>query len=300
MKLEQMHYIIEVAKTKSLTMAANNLNVTQSAVSQSIASLESEFGLPIFIRSRTGVVPTKEGLSIIQTALEVVTKLQDMKERVLRLSQTMQAELQVASIPGVMSSLVKTVSSFKNDYPDVSFRIIEANSDLIMQEIRQNKVDLGLVGMRGSTTNEAGITFEPIWEGKIVVGVWQNSPLAAKKKITPAEMRKLSFALYDETYIHDFLHDFSEDHGKLSILFRSNNPNAIATALKENLAATFGYDFSFFDSPYALNGSLVMLEIDEVEQIPIQLGWVRSDTDKNVQISNLFIQRFLQHFQNKP
>ncbi|OCT14452.1 hypothetical protein A8709_26975 [Paenibacillus pectinilyticus] len=299
MKLDQLQYIIEVAKTKSLTMAANNLNVTQSAVSQSIASLESELGLPIFIRSRSGVEPTKEGVSIIQTALEVVTKLQEMKERVLRLSQIMQAELRVASIPGVMSSLVKTVSNFKNEYPDVSFRITEENSDNTLNAIRQNKVDLGLVGMRGDTAKGTGMLFEPIWEGRIVIGVWNNSPLAAKKKITPFELQKYSLALYDESYVHDFLHEFEANYGPLPILFTSNNPNAIATALKESLAATIGYDFSFFDSPYALNGSLVMLEIEDVEQVPIHLGWVRSDTSKSSQISNLFIQRFKQHFQVK-
>ncbi|MBH5319578.1 LysR family transcriptional regulator [Paenibacillus sp. GSMTC-2017] len=298
MNLEQFHYIIEVAKTHSLSKAASNLFVTQSAVSQSIANLESELGVRIFTRTRLGAVPTKEGMDIIQKAIEVVNKLQEIKDGAMRLSEVMHAELRVASIPGAMSALVKTVASFKNDYPNVSFRIIEGMSDEILDEIKHNKVDIGLIGIRDDTSIVGtGMLFEPIWESNIVIGVWKNSPLAIRNKVTPEDMRHQSFALYDEPFIHEFERGFSEAHGQLPIFFTSNNPNAIATAMKENLAATLGYDFSFFDSPHTLNGDIVTREIDGVRQLPIHLGWVRSERNKSAQISNLFIQRFLNHFQ---
>lgn len=297
MNLDQLYYIIEVAKTKSLSTAANNLHITQSAVSQSIANLESELGLQLFVRSRAGAVPTKEGLDIIRKATDVVAMLQDMKDGALQLSEMMHAELRVAAIPGVMNTLVRTVSSFKRDYPNVTFQIIERGSREVLDEIKHNQVDIGLVGIgQDSTTLGAGMIFEPIWEGKLVVAVDRNSPLASKKKVTPEEMQKHSFAFYDEAYIHDFVHHFTEVHGPLTLFFTSNNPYAITTALKEDLAITIGYDFSLINSPNTLKGDFVILEIDGVKQEPIQLGWVRADTNKGSQLSKMFIKRFLHYF----
>ncbi|WP_164545425.1 LysR family transcriptional regulator [Paenibacillus albus] len=293
MNLDQLYYIIEVAKTKSLSLAASNMHVTQSAISQSIAGLEAELGIPIFIRSRSGTTPTKEGTDIIQKALEVVSKLQEMKDGASRVSEMMHAELKIAAIPGVMASLVKTVSSFKQDYPNVAFRIVEEKSDRILDEIRHNKVDIGLIGVRGNEVPiGTGLVFEPIWQGRMVVGVWNNSPLAGRKRITPEEMKKLPYVLYDEPHVHDFVEEFTGVHGPLSIMFTSNNPYALVTVLRENLAGTIGYDFSFIDRSVSLNSGLTKLEIDGVEQPPIQLGWARAETNKGTQVSKMFIQRF--------
>ena len=57
MNLEQLEYIVETAKTGSLTKATQNCNVTLSAVSQAVSSLEAEFGFSLFTRSRLGAVP---------------------------------------------------------------------------------------------------------------------------------------------------------------------------------------------------------------------------------------------------
>jgi len=80
MNLEQLEYIVDVAKTKSLTKTAQNAHVTLSAVSQSISLLESELGVVLFNRSRgVGAVPTPEGQSIIGRAAEILTKLEALR-----------------------------------------------------------------------------------------------------------------------------------------------------------------------------------------------------------------------------
>ena len=59
MNFEQLEYIKEVIETKSMSIAAENLHVTQSAISQSISLLEKEFGVQLFKRSRNGTIPTE-------------------------------------------------------------------------------------------------------------------------------------------------------------------------------------------------------------------------------------------------
>ncbi|MFD0589296.1 LysR family transcriptional regulator [Paenibacillus sp. GCM10027627] len=296
MNLEQLHYIVEVAKTKSLSAASNNLHVSQSALSQSIANLEAELGIRIFQRSRLGSRPTPEGMPIIAKALEVIGKLQEMKEEARQLSPYHEAELRVASFPAAMKTLLQTVSSIRKDYPNVTIRIIESGSKETLEAIRHNKVDIGLIGTKQNEDNlGTGIAFDPIWEGKIICADWEEAVTTNAGGISPEEMRQKTFVLYDEEYIHEFILKYTKMHGPLNILFTSNNPIAISTAVKERLGVTIGYDFSFLER---LNGNTVLREIEQMEQEqPILLGWARSETNKETHISKTFIQRFARQFQ---
>jgi DNA-binding transcriptional LysR family regulator len=296
MNIEQLHYIVEVAKTKSLLSAANNLHVSQSALSQSISGLEAELGIKLFDRSRLGTIPTAEGRSVIKKALEAVRALQDIKDEAKYQSGISIDKMCIGVIPGIMSPSVRTVSSLKKDYPSVHFRIIEKGPEEILTQIRQNKLDFGLISTGNDLDNNemAGLHFEPIWRGKFVVSVWKNSPLALKTSVTLQELVKYPFALFDVEYMHQFINDLDETIGPLNILFSSNNTVSIAYALKEESAITIGYDFIFIDNPLILSGDIVTIEIANLEQKPVVLGWVRSENNKTSLISKQFINRFQQ------
>lgn len=298
MNIEQMQYIVEVARTKSLTTASNNLFVTQSALSQSISNLEMELGVKLFTRSRQGTIPTSEGKKIIKKALEIVIKLQEIREEAQDYSDTLNSELRVMSIPVGLASLVKTITTFKSDQPRTNFRITQNSSKEILHDVRENRVDLGLIATKTDLLIEdRELSFRPFWEGKIVIGVGKNSPLASQKRINAQELVKYPFVLYDEDYVHEFINQFTDRVGPLQTMFTSNNTVAILYALEAGLAITCGYDFSFFNSPKSLKGEIVMLEIDNFEQSPIVLGWVRSKNTEKSLIANLFINRYIQELQ---
>ncbi|KZS43277.1 hypothetical protein AWU65_01260 [Paenibacillus glucanolyticus] len=295
MNLDQLHYVVEVAKTKSLLAAANQLHVTQSAISQSISSLEAELGVKLFNRSRTGTVPTPEGLIMIKKILQIEQILQEIKDEAKHQSEISGGTLRIAAIPGAMSTLVRTVSSLKKDYPSVHFRMYENNSEEIVAQIRQNQIDIGLVLATPDSEKKEleGLRFEPLWKGKIAVGVWRNSPLTSMKSVTPDELIKFPFVLYDEGYIHEFIRHFSKTFGPVNTLFTSNNATAIVNALQEELAVTVAFDFSFFANPLVVSGDLIMIEIDRFEQQSATLGWIRSENNKNSLVSKHFINRFV-------
>ncbi|MFX3635842.1 MAG: LysR family transcriptional regulator [Candidatus Pristimantibacillus sp.] len=125
MHLEQLEFIVEVAKTGSLTSAAHNSHVTLSAVSQSISNLEAELGITLFNRSRSGTIPTVEGQAVIKKAFEVLTKLEELKHAAQLYSDIQSGELLIASIPGPLSLLLNTIISFKRDYPQIQMEIAE-------------------------------------------------------------------------------------------------------------------------------------------------------------------------------
>lgn len=68
MTIQQLTYLLEVYKVGSFSVAAQNLYITQSAISNAVISLEKEIGSPIFIRSKKGLVPTAWGMHVINHA----------------------------------------------------------------------------------------------------------------------------------------------------------------------------------------------------------------------------------------
>ncbi len=71
MTFQQLQYILEVGKTRSVSTAARNLIVSSSSVSISVSSLEKELGYPLFLRTQKGLVPTDQGKLVLDYAEQI-------------------------------------------------------------------------------------------------------------------------------------------------------------------------------------------------------------------------------------
>lgn len=71
MTFQQLHYLLEVGKTGSISVAAQKLFVSSSSVSISLSSLEKELGYPLFIRTQKGLVPTDQGKQVLDYAEQI-------------------------------------------------------------------------------------------------------------------------------------------------------------------------------------------------------------------------------------
>jgi DNA-binding transcriptional LysR family regulator len=152
MNLEQMEYIKEVARTQSISLAAQNLHVSQAAISQSISLLEKELGIILFKRSRLGTTPTDEGRKIIKTAMEIVSKVDEIRDEAKSTTVSYTGELKIAAIPSLfMTLLPRTLSMFKNEFPQVKVLITEMGGKEIIEEVNKYKIDLGLIVLNEET-----------------------------------------------------------------------------------------------------------------------------------------------------
>ncbi|PGY12971.1 LysR family transcriptional regulator [Bacillus sp. AFS031507] len=297
MNIEQLEYIVEVAKCNSLTKAAELHNITQSGISLSITALEKELGLKIFERSRRGVFPTEEGKKIINKTLEALNKIQEIKDEAYFQTNLMKGGIKIEGIPGFMPSIIRTKTFLKGKYPNLNIEITEKGSFEIIEDFRQNKIDAGFIAVRkDALQGDIGIAFEPLFEGKLVVCINKNSPLAKGGKIHPLELKKQTFILYNDDYVTGFMKDFTEKFGDVHVLFKTNNAISIEEALTEGLALTIGHDYSFLNYPPVLSGDLVILEVDPYPQEPIYFGWVKTESDKLSLISKQVIHLFNQEY----
>ncbi|NWQ43486.1 LysR family transcriptional regulator [Bacillus sp. EB106-08-02-XG196] len=291
MNIEQLLYIVEVAKYNSLSIAAQNLHVTQSTISQSITNFEKELGIKILKRSRGhGAVPTDEGRIILKLAYEVQKKLEEIKETANLMNSTEVGELKISSLPGLMTFLVKAISAFRHDFPHVNLEVTEKSGNAVIEDVRQHKIDFGLITYSSDlSVNMEGIAFEAFIEGKQKVYVSKHSPLAFLGTVTPNDILDQTLVTYKGELMQYFVQDFFKRYKPLKILFTSNNMAGVLQAINENLAITFAPDFVMKNYPSVINGDIIPVDLVNHSTVNISLGLVRSENKHLSTFGNKYI-----------
>ena len=291
MNIEQLLYIVEVAKYNSLSIAAQNLHVTQSTISQSITNFEKELGIKILKRSRGhGAVPTDEGRIILKLAYEVQKKLEEIRETANLMNSTEVGDLKISSLPGLMTFLVKAISAFRHDYPHVILEVTEKSGSAVIEDVRQHKTDFGLITYSSDlSVNMEGIAFEALIEGKQKVYVSKHSPLAFLGTITPHDILDQTLVTYNGEFMQYFVQDFFNKYKPLKILFTSNNMDGVLQAVSENLAITFAPDFVMKNYPSVINGDIIPVDMVNHSTVNISLGLVRSENKHLSNFANKYI-----------
>ncbi len=293
MNIDQLEYILEVAKVKSISAASNNLHITLPAISQSITHLETELGVKLFTRSRHGTFPTAEGIILIEKASEIIEKVRELREEAQSFSNTVSGELRIATIPGPMSLLVKTIAAFKRDYPNVQVVIEETNSLDMLNSMHQDKIDLGLIILyEDLETSVKDFVFTKVVDTSMLCCVSKSSSLALRDFVTPEEMRRYPLVLYKEDYIGWYVDRLAGNVGPMNILFTTNNTAAIRQALREEMAITIGVDFTFLNRDNDPNlADFKVLELRHPSNSPVPLGWVRAKNKSHSRILTSFTNR---------
>lgn len=296
MHIERLEYIVEVAKTGSLSLAAQNLHITPSAISQAITSIEKDLGVKIFIRARQGTRLTFEGKQIVKIANEMLIKYAEIKRIATLYRNELSGQLKISTIAGLMPILLTNVSSFKKNNPEVEIILSEKGSKEIISDIHNGKCDVGLVHLHDGLVNSAKtLDFEELLKGKIQVNVRKDSHLAFIDSIEPNQLLEESFVLYNDDSIIGFANDFADKHGPMNILFITDNTEVIRSAVSEGIAITLGMDFTLLNSPSILSGLTINLDISNHDQAPLSFGWVKSEKKQ----SSVIINKFLTHFKEE-
>ncbi|MCA0173673.1 LysR family transcriptional regulator [Bacillus sp. RAR_GA_16] len=296
MNIEQMEYIVTVANAGSLSKAAEELHISLSAISQSISKLENEIGLKLFVRNRAGAALTSQGEYIVGKAREVLVKVEELRDEVNCQLDMLSGELKIATIPGPIHLLVDVVSRFKKAYPDVKLDIYENGPVKIIEEVYQKQLDLGLILISDRLINKHHmLAFEKVREGKMVVGVRKESPLAKKKTIRPEDLIHETIVLYDDAYIEQYVSETLSKYGSPDVLFTTNNTDAIKSAVKRGIAITLGIDYSFGNMQLR-ERDIVVVEIEEGDHENVYLALVRHREGQANRIRKEFVSSIKKYF----
>lgn len=279
MRIEQLDYIVEVAKLGSISGAAEKLHVTTATISQSISKFENKFGVILFKRSRLGTVPTAKGKIIIEKAYEIKTKLLELEKEASSQNSQIDRKLILVSSPSVLKTLLpKAVSLFSKEYPNVDINITENQN--VIEEMLNHDSDIGFIAVDENTWFQHGnmykhiLHFDTLLQGRMYVCVHKDSPLSFKESLTPEEL--LNQTLVMHTITKPIYDDIEQQYGTIKILFESPNTETIKIAVREGIGFTFFSDFSIRNDPWVASGDIVAIPLVNYERSNLTLGCVHS------------------------
>lgn len=137
MDWDKLRIFHAVAQAGSFTHAGETLNLSQSAVSRQVSSLEEDLGVQLFHRHARGLILTEQGELLSNTANDVTDRLQSVKAAITDSKEKPTGELRVTSTVGFGSTwLTPRIHEFLRDYPEISLSIIcdDREMDLGMRE----------------------------------------------------------------------------------------------------------------------------------------------------------------------
>jgi DNA-binding transcriptional LysR family regulator len=143
--VKRLGILREVAAQGSFSGAADALYLSQSAVSQQIATLEREVGMQLLDRTRTGPKLTDAGRVLVNHAEAVIARLDEAERELGAIAGLEGGELRLASFPSASATvLTEAVSIFHDRHPKVALSISEAEPEVSLPKLRAGEVDLAL------------------------------------------------------------------------------------------------------------------------------------------------------------
>ncbi len=179
MNPNQLKAFHAVARTGSFTEAANQLAVTQPAVSDHIRKLEQAHGTPLFIRHARGIQLTEIGKRLFalteksaETDAEIETLLSQAKELDV-------GELTIGA--DAAAHIMPLIKLFRARYPRVTVRLVGGNSAGLVERLQAFEIDFAIVGQ---VPDASGLSAFRISNDAMVAVVPSHSPLAKRKSVS--------------------------------------------------------------------------------------------------------------------
>lgn len=173
MKLERFAYFLAVAQTGSITLGAQKSFITQTAMSQQMAALEAELGLPLLKRSKSGTSLTEAGQALVP-----------MAERLVQCYQA----IETIAYTGPMEQqlLLRAIPAFRAHHPEVELRVRQLSMARIGTALEAGDCDIALA-IPGEIPLQQ-MKHVTVMERPICAAVASSHPLAGKNSVTLPEL----------------------------------------------------------------------------------------------------------------
>ncbi len=195
MKLHDLHVLMVVAQAGSMNKAAALLNTGQSAVSRSIADLESAVGVRLVDRSPRGVEPTRYGRALLEGGAAVFDDLRQAVKAIEFRADPTAGEVRVGCTPLLAASFVSTViDRLSRRYPRMAFHLVSGYVETLHRELSGRNVDL-VIARRFGPIAAGQLDFQFLFDDASVVAAGAQSPWARRRSIAFAELLKEPWVL---------------------------------------------------------------------------------------------------------
>lgn len=184
--LRQLRAFVAVAQEQSITRAAQRLNLTASALSMLVSSMEAELAVRLFKRTTRSVVLTEEGLALLPSVQMVFKDLDQGFDGLRQLSARRRGRFSVATSPLLAATLLPLLlASFRLRFPGIEVDLFDLPVDGIAQAVREGQADFGVCTADQEMT---GLVTTTLYQDRLTLACLEDHPLAGQQEVRWSEL----------------------------------------------------------------------------------------------------------------
>ncbi|MFA1710136.1 LysR family transcriptional regulator [Peribacillus frigoritolerans] len=274
MNLEQLQYLVEIAKHRSITNAAEKLFVSPPAISKSISNLEKELGILIFRRSKTGMVPTQQGKTVIKKAYEVIKKLNEFQEEAKSQKKLAKAELKISCTPTLAYPTFYSLLEYQKSFPEVRVEIQEKDASEVVKDVKMEQCDIGFLPSKQTFLDrELDIVYGELGKGSPCICVGRHSHLISHDFVTPEDLINERLIAYNGKIGKYIMNEYFPNN---EVILYTNNLDIILKSIIEEVGIAIFFDFAFKKDADLLNGNFFLIPLKTVKLPDSKLWYIHS------------------------
>ena len=189
MDLKTLRYFVVVAEELNITRASKILMMSQPPLSNQIKNLEEELNTTLFIRGKRHLELTEEGKYLYQKAKDILLLNDKTINEILLMNKGLSGTIGIGLVEGTAPDIAaEWISEFMKIHPHVKFRILDGNSDDLIDKMRAGLISLAVIT---SPYDQILLNSFKVGEEKMVALMNKNHPLAKSpnEKITIEELK---------------------------------------------------------------------------------------------------------------
>lgn len=181
MDFNSLQYFKIVAKYENMSRAAEELHITQPALSKSISLLEESLGISLFNRNGRSIQLNRYGRFFLKRAELILKEYEQAKEDLSSLVAPGKGEVSIGFMHTLGLEVIPSLmTKVKNVYPNMKFQLTQSNSGVLVKKIELGELDLCLVS---SFETGKDIIWEKLWEEELFLIVPNVHPLADRNQV---------------------------------------------------------------------------------------------------------------------
>ncbi len=264
MRIEQLEYLLEIAKANSFSSASENLYLTPQSLSRSVSKMENELGFKLFERSSQGVRFTEYGEIFLRSAHKIVWEyrrtLQEIQEKRYTADE-LSGELIIYTNPYFeLERLPSVLEKFCAENPKIKVTVIERDPQGIYQWLQRAEQEgnrlpyLGIVLVPESREDffdglgkDNTLHFETLEIKPYYVYVGKEAPLAKKNELSIKELLEYPFVIFSSSEGNMTpLRFIAEQYGALNIIFTTSSITLWLNAISSGVGVGLFQDISSY------------------------------------------------------
>jgi len=259
--LRQLEIFVAISRTESVSRAAEQLFLSQSATSTSLGELERQFDLKLFDRVGKSLSINETGRQLLPRAVELLDRANEIEAQLS--GHAGFGEMHIGATLTVGNYLATLlIAKFLHEHPESSIQLQVHNTKTIVQQIAKHELDLGLIE---GDCNHADLEVQPWIADELAIFSAPNHPLAKQKNIKIDTLIKEPWILREKGSgtRETFDRAFQNHHAQLNIRLELEHTEAIKRAVESGLGIGCISRLALKDA--FRRGSLVPLDTPDIK-----------------------------------